>query len=299
MGVVLMLSCLAVMFVALKGSKAHIAGFEKTPLQALLNKFSIPCDSLDQMVEDTQRMFLRAQGKERWEVEQRCEQDRPELLKLFKQLGLVQTWEPTRTSYTYVLLLGGTAISMRDRLRYLIELLERGIQAQQIVLLVGQRDVDVEKDIQPLQDLGINTNDIHTETDVIQSLYAFFQKQHVCLAAHSPIIIDTPKQVDSGVVRRPNTADTIRTWLCSEEPHAGTCLVISSQPFCHYQHVTCTTLLPNEFIIETVGKTDNEKSSIAVYLDTVARALYQYKNGKQVLVPNTKPYNRVPPKFKY
>src|SRR3989338_5300137 len=91
-------------------------------------------------------------------------------------------------------------------------------------------------------------------------------------------IIDTPEQITAtGKLSRPTTADTIKQWLAQESPEPGTCLCISDQPYCNYQHIVCASYLPKSFTIETVGKKASDHERISTYLDTIARTLYQYQ----------------------
>ena len=83
-------------------------------------------------------------------------------------------------------------------------------------------------------------------------------------------------QKSDGTISRANTEDTLRHWLTTD-PIPGTCLAVSSQPFVGYQHSVARTVLPVNFEIETVGDISAEDEPLAVYLDTVARWLYQEK----------------------
>ena len=82
-----------------------------------------------------------------------------------------------------------------------------------------------------------------------------------------------------GTVRRATTGDTIIDWH-KTKPQPGTCLFISSQPYVKYQDAVIQSLLPQNFIVETVGSGIKNPSTVDVNgcLDTLARRLYQEYN---------------------
>ena len=82
------------------------------------------------------------------------------------------------------------------------------------------------------------------------------------------------KNNSQGTLVRPTTADTITEWL-KTEPQPGTIIAISDQPHCLYQQAVLKALLPSNFDVETVGNGTSEKTSVALMLDALGRALYQ------------------------
>jgi hypothetical protein len=260
-----------------------IAGLKKEPLATLLQKFDIPLtDSLDQLVRDTQVAWIRQPGKERWEVASSCEHTKEELMPLFEELGLIHAWEPKYKQYDYIVVFGAAILGVRDRMNYLQKLWQMGVRADHIILLAGQRVLDVAHEIPLLVEEQAPLDSLKTETDIMRFE---FQKLELkdCQNVHV-VVIDTPQQItQSGSFRRPNTADTVIEWFKQEHPKPGTCLLISSQPFCSYQDTVFKTLLSNGFPVETVGSSDNGNKAIEVYFDTIARTLYQYKTGKSVV----------------
>jgi hypothetical protein len=80
---------------------------------------------------------------------------------------------------------------------------------------------------------------------------------------------------ESGILRRPLTADTLSAWLATN-PTPGTCLAISNQPYVAYQQTVLKTLLPSDFSVQTVGAATSEPTEkISIMLDTLARILFQ------------------------
>ncbi len=85
-----------------------------------------------------------------------------------------------------------------------------------------------------------------------------------------------PREFSSQGTRRPGTKETLIEWLESQ-PEPGRCLFISSQPFCGYQDSVARTYLPSSFEIETIGPNADEEIAVSIFLDNLARWLYQEK----------------------
>lgn len=75
---------------------------------------------------------------------------------------------------------------------------------------------------------------------------------------------------------RPTTESTIALWL-QNSPEPGEVLFFSNQPFVLYQDAVITSLMPEDFLIETVGTKGGEELPISTLLDTVAKYV-QWKN---------------------
>ena len=89
------------------------------------------------------------------------------------------------------------------------------------------------------------------------------------------LLIDAPRQEKAdGTSTRPNTKDTLIEWL-KKNPAPGKCLFISNQPFSGYQDSIARTVIPPTFSIETIGVEANQKLGIAIFLDNLARWIYQ------------------------
>lgn len=249
-----------------------IAGLPEQPLKELLNIFSIPYSSLEQVVHDTQQQWLRTAGKERWECGSIHENKREEIIALCEQLGLVQEIVPQAKSYTYTLILGATLPVMRSRIATCTALLDQGMHCEKMVFLTGHRDL-LESEKKALEALGCDQDACTTEADMIR----FLAQQSLSDRGITYTIIDAPEKVTATGKQRPTTADTVNQWMMQESPKPGTCLVVSSQPYCKYQHIVCASLLPKKFVIETIGKKASDNERVGTYLDTIARTLYQYQ----------------------
>ncbi len=71
-----------------------------------------------------------------------------------------------------------------------------------------------------------------------------------------------------------NRSATFKLWL-NEKSLPDSILAFSNQPYVGYEHAVFKTLIPKEFSIETVGPKANAIMSVDVFLDNLARWLYQ------------------------
>ncbi len=269
--VVLMLSVSLFIFFKTRTEAPQIAGFKKADLEQVLKLTGVTYDgTLQDLVKATQKGWLRPAGKERWEIEEQPhEKKRAELLPLFKNMGLVDGWEVKEPSYDYILFMGATVFRMAFRMETLHEVLTKLTSYKDIVFLSGCRYLtDNEKEF--LAKRGWDSLAI-TEAGIYPRMFEEFQ-----IPMNKVVCIDSAetKKAD-GTMYRPTTADTVKDWL-KTNPLAGSALVISSQPFCHYQKVVTESLLPTTFRVQAVGVKAPEDTTVAVYLDTVARTLYQW-----------------------
>ncbi len=227
---------------------------DREALLELLQVLEVPHDGkMEGIVAATQHRWLQ-KGKERWEFEERYLDKREAAFPFLERLGCVESVFPAKNAYTYAIVLGGYASRVKARLDFLETLKKNGLRYERLLFFTGERYLD------PSENMG----DLKTETEMMLSLYP-----------DPVIVIDTPQQRGAdGVLRRPNTADTVRAWL-NTNPLPGTCLVITNQPFVPYQDEVLRTELPAEFPFETVGPKAEEETLFALYLDTIARWLYQ------------------------
>ncbi len=248
-----------------------IAGYEKADIQQLLRLTDLKWDGKDvkQLVEITQKGWLRTAGKERWDAES-IHQDKVEKLQpLFKKMGLVEACSPACQSYDHILFMGATVFRMDLRMLSLAKLLNHGLQYTDIVFLSGARALQ-ENEKQFLVEKKWSVIPT-TEAGVYPEMFI----DHG-IALNNIVFIDAPETVKpDGTKYRPTTADTVIKWLMTN-PTPGKCLVISSQPFCQYQKVVTETLLPKTFTVDAAGDKAPADTTVAVYLDTLARTIYQW-----------------------
>jgi hypothetical protein len=113
-----------------------------------------------------------------------------------------------------------------------------------------------------------------TETEMMKLVYdqAVLSKE----LENVPVtFIDTPLiETANGTKRRPNTGDTIASWLAQRRSEGDT-LFISNNPYVGYQDAVVRYYMPQDAYIETVGPEADKNELISIYLDTIARNLYQ------------------------
>jgi len=243
-------------------------------------------NTLKSIVDTTQKKWLRQTGKERWEMEEKFPEKRQKLINLFDQLGTIKEIKPQKKQYDYVLFFGASFPAFKRRLNFLFQLWNDGIRFNTVVFLGGQRPLDPQLESpEILLDTATNSFpykkawELKTEmpqTEIDMMKFVFDQAElPQGFELVNLVFVDTPMQkTDSGQPRRPITVDTINKWL-KTYPKPGSLLVISSQPHVGYQDTVARTVLPSHFSIETVGAAAGPGLKTAVYLDNLARWLYQ------------------------
>ncbi|MBA2307204.1 hypothetical protein H0W26_03680 [Candidatus Dependentiae bacterium] len=257
-------------------------------LLQLLKLMNIEHDStLQSIVSETQKQWLRPRGQERWGNQKEFTYTYDELSQTFEDLYLIQEIKPACKNYTYAVLLGGTISCVRNRLSFLIKLWNEGIRFKNIIILSGERPLD--NSIES-QEIIVHPNCASlplkrgwrykgklptTETEMIKFVLDQTELPHAWNSL--PLVfINTPLQkTEQGAVRRPTTHDTVKEWLTEHHPKPGSVLSVSTQPFIGYQHSVLRALLPKDFVLHTVGNSiDSIDMTIGTVLDSLARWIY-------------------------
>ncbi len=249
--------------------------------------------TLDSIVECTQKAWLRPAGVERWQMEEVFEALHDRLLPYFIEMRLINGVKPSKRDYDYAILYGSTVQRMRDRLAYLLQLYNEGYRFKRLVLFTGQRPLDAKIEspeiifdrnnkVLPIRDDYMMPVDCpKTESDAIRFLLDATILPVEFKDTVTVEFVESPMQkTGDGKPRRPTTADTIMQWL-SKNPNPGSMLSISNQPFVEYQHTVSKTLLPETFVVETVGGPAERPVKVGLFLDTLARWLYQENMYRQ------------------
>lgn len=266
-----------------------VQGRPSKPLLDLLALLEIKHDgTLSSIVEATQKEqpqgFLRPKGAERWELAPLHEDKRESIVTYMRHMGAFDRVVPTKKRYNYVLILGATIHRVRDRVAYLVELHNKGIQFGKIVFLGGKRVLDpaIEKE----SDFVNGSNGFltikkdwklakapTTEAEMMQMVWE--QSELPAELEKIPVeFVDSPMRMVDGKLTRPTTKDNVESWLASN-PIPGPVLAISNQPYVGYQDSVFRDYLPNNFELETVGSASEGKDKVATLLDNIARWTYQ------------------------
>ncbi len=240
-------------------------------------------DTLPTIVGATQKAWLRK--GERWEMQQGKEEEiRDQLMPIFKELGFVDEVCPQITDVPYdnALLLSNVAPDVRLRWAHLKYLWDQGTRFNKVVVLsaaIPLLPVYESKEVLLTENKGILPFRKSWEFDGVlptnqTEMIDFIREQSDLPTAWDRIPqvwIDTPMKTNGA---RPNTADTVNYWL-KDKPKPGTCLSVTNQPYVLYQDSVVRTLLPKEFELTTVGTKAGNDCSVGLYLDTIARTLFQ------------------------
>jgi hypothetical protein len=220
--------------------------------------------SEENLLEQTQKQWLRKPGTERWDMSEFPPEKRDIVLNWAKKEGIYDAWNPSRKIYDKAIILGATAEWMQRRFDYFIDLWKQGIRVKEIVWLTGERPLI--PGIDGLADRCANESEVARvfwkEADLPDDM------RNVSVQ-----FFDLPMEGS----KRPTTADTIIVWA-KENPEPCSVLVISDQPFCGYQYAVTETYLPDQIDFELVGKSCDLLShplAAPVTLDSLARWIYQ------------------------
>src|SRR3989339_933035 len=274
--------CLAAFFGAKALYPKHVAmidvqGKPSQDLVALLSLTGVEHDgSLASIVQATQAAWIRKPGTERWDIVDTIIDNRDQFFTFFKKLHLIDQVDPSKKQYDYALWMGAAYPRIETRLTHLIALWQQGKRFHHLILLAGARPLtESEKSAMVIAYNLKEDAVLETETDAMKMVYEKSVMPE-SMRAVQLVVIDVPMQLTKdGALTRPTTGDTVNSWLAMQ-PSPGNCLVISNQPYVGYQDSVTKTLLPADFIVETVGEKSVD-TTIGIYLDTLARYLYQEK----------------------
>lgn len=244
-------------------------------LAKLIRQFNLNPQSQQELVEQTQKAWLRPADKERWEAESPHESRKQDLMPTFKRIGLVDEVKPQLQKYDYLLILGALHSRAKSRIEHAVQLWNNGIRFREIVLLGCERKLD------PKQEPASLFNSVatpKTEYEMMRYVYEHTQMPEA-MRAIKPTFINSPnKIIAAGKEQRATTGDTLIDWL-KTHPKPGTCLIISNQPFIRYQESVTQGFLPL-FIVDATGHELNPNESVSNILDSLARWIYTENQKK-------------------
>jgi hypothetical protein len=260
-------------------------------LLSLLAQTNIVHDgTLKGIVAATQKVqpegWIRAPGKERWEIDELFPEQRKEIFVQFDRMNMLEAISPKSMQYDYVILPGATISRVRARLAFLLDLWHHGVRFDQIIVLGGKRPLDANLESEQIM-FAPTTSDTTlslkenwhpaqmptTELEMMEMVYN--QTQLPEAFARIPILfVDSPmKQKADGTWTRPSRQDTIESWLALN-PKPGSVLIISNQPFIGYDDTVFRSFVPDPFCVQVVGPKAGQSVLTAVILDSLARTLY-------------------------
>jgi hypothetical protein len=210
-------------------------------------------------------------GRLRYQIEGRAAV--AEEIDLLDDLGCIQEVTPRAMDRQFdgVLLLGALMPRVVSRLEYFLEQCRGRIHFSRLYLLGSDRKLD------PAKELSLLPADTALATEIDMMLWAATGAQ---IPSHCQQIVPirTPDVVENGKSRPANTGDTFRQWLAQTGFVSGRFLIVSNQPFVGFQELIAWNCLPDEMDLVTIGPAANTLLPLAVFMDNLAKTVYEFKN---------------------
>lgn len=247
------------------------------PLKNILQICGIEADSQPDILKATQKAWLRPLDLERWQMENKYEEKRVQLIPHLKNLNMVNEIQPLATRYDYIFILGGLLKRAKARMDYAEELIKKGIRGD-IEILSSDRTLDPQEEPAEFFKASLTKDWIPTTENNMMNWLASNIGSYGHVTAQNSMRPD-------GKEKRATTSDTIKRWASIQQPRPGsTCLVISNQPLITYQEAVVRTHLPATIAIEAVGPAMDENERICEILDSLARRIYQENEQEKLQV---------------
>ncbi|NGX31321.1 MAG: hypothetical protein K940chlam8_00687 [Chlamydiae bacterium] len=241
------------------------------------------------IVKEIYPKWVREKGRELWQMPKFYVDNEVKLRRLLNELGLVDAILPKKSSYKYAVIIGGALPRIRNRIEYLAKLYKQGVRFKEIVVICCTRKLDPV--YEPKKELLFPKNCSlpikyhaiwHFPTQENELITLLFQMHELPpgmdLVPLKIVKTELLKESD-GSILRPDVHSTAKQWV-ETHPKPGSVLLISSQPFCYFQHAILKEILPSSFEIETVGDHALDYG-IEIYLDSIARWLYELSKSKR------------------
>lgn len=233
---------------------------------------------------------LLRQG-ERWDKQTTKFEDlKSKINPLLTDLGFIEEVPPHFTTYQGAIVHGALLPTLRLRLDYLVKQWNQGIRFTHLYFLGGERPLEPqyenkntfaheEKSLLKIKsDWNLSTKLPKTETEMMQLVWEQSEIPEDMRTKVEVYFINAPMKKDpkSEKLLRPNTDDTIREWLKTSPPY-GSYLAISNAPYINRQDLVIRALTPNKYTFDTVGPKARKQEKMAIFLDEVARMIFQTK----------------------
>lgn len=233
---------------------------------------------------------LLRQG-ERWQSQAtQFEPLKHKIQPLLSDLKFIDASLPHFDTYQGALVHGGLLSRVRLRLGFLVEQWEKGVRFSDLYFLSGARPLDAQKESEelllhekdaPLQikkDWTQPKKLPQTECEMMQLVWEQSEipeamREHV--QVHF-ICAPMKKDLKNDKLVRPTTDDTIKQWL-KEKPAFGHYLAVTNAPYTNRQDAVLRALAPKGYAFETIGSGASQNEKMAIYLDELARYIFQIK----------------------
>jgi len=236
-----------------------------------------------------QKNLLR-QG-ERWQEQtDRFEELKPKIKPLLQEFGFVDASSSHFKEYQGAIVHGALLSRVRLRLHYLIEQWKQGVRFSRIYFLSGERPLEAQYEN---QDTFMDDSDSllkirkewtaplefpKTESEMTRLVWEQSEIPEDMRKEVEVHFINAPmkKDLKSDRLIRPTTDDTVESWLKALPPH-GRYLAVTNAPYTNRQDLVVRAIAPKEYGFDTVGSRSREQEKIAIFLDELARFIFQVK----------------------
>lgn len=235
-----------------------------------------------------QKNLLR-QG-DRWQEQtNKFEALKPKIKPLLSKLGFTDASFPHFTEYQGAIVHGALLPRVRLRLHYLVEQWKQGVRFSHLYFLSGERPLEVQeaKDLL-MQDEGsllkIRKDWLEpmqfpkTECEMMQLVWDQSEIPETMRKEVQVHFINAPmkKDMKSEKLLRPTTDDTVEYWLKVVPPY-GRYLAVTNAPYTNRQDLVLRALASSGYGFETIGSGAIDQEKIAIFLDELARFIFQTK----------------------
>lgn len=238
-----------------------------------------------------QQNLLR-QG-ERWhEQTKKFENLEAKIKPLLVDLGFVDAVSPHFKEYQGALVHGALLSRARLRLNYLVEQWKSGVRFPSIYFLSGERPLeDQYENRSTLKEEGGSPLKIRkdwvepleypkTESEMMQLVWEQSEIPEEMRKTVKVYFINAPMKKDpaSGKLLRPTTDDTVEAWLKSGPPE-GNYLAVTNAPYMNRQDLVIRAIAPKKYGFDTVGSGASKQEKMAIFLDELARSIFQVNSS--------------------
>ena len=229
---------------------------------------------------------------ERWDEQvSKFEGLKSEILPGLKRLGFVDAALPHFKYYQGALVHGALFSTVCFRLHYLVEQWKQGVRFSHIYFLSGERPLEVQyENPEVFKDdskslLKMRKESLmgplkfpETESQMTEFVWENFEIPDEMRKEVQVHFINAPLKKDpkTGKIIRPNTNDTIDAWL-ETQPAQGAYLAVTNAPYTNRQDFVIRTIASSEYTFETVGPAAKDQQKIAIFLDEIARLIFEMK----------------------
>lgn len=228
---------------------------------------------------------------ERWEEQTiKFEELKPRIKPLLIDLGFVNATSAHIHHYQGAIVHGALLPRVRLRLSYLVEQWEQGVRFSHLYFFSGERRLEEQHENRqtlmhpegsPLKirkDWNEPSTLPATECEMAQLVWDQSELPEDMREQVTIHFINAPMKKDPKSERliRPTTDDTVEEWVKSAPPE-GCYLAVTNAPYINRQDLVVRTIAPDEYCFDTIGSGAGEQEKMAIFLDEVARLIFQTK----------------------